>query len=305
MSMIAQLASDEVLDSAYAWLCRRRRDYSANSDVWSFRRGWPREKTQIKDQLRSGNYRFSLLARVTLKDGDETDLWSARDALVLKALALVLGDHLPVSRCCTHIKGNGGAKYAVRQVREHLPANRYVLRTDVKSYYASIDHMLLLDLLAVHIRDRRVLNLLGQYLRRTSERGGSFWDHEKGVSLGCPLSPLIGAFFLNALDQAAAKLGLFYIRFMDDILILAPSRWQLRHAVRLVNQTLGMLNLEKHPDKTFIGRIERGFDFLGYHFSPAELSVAEKTIDNFIEKASRLYEQRRRTAVSAVSPLGM
>jgi hypothetical protein len=193
----------------------------------------------------------------------------------------------------------------VRRVSEHLPANRYVLRTDVKSYYASIDHLLLLDLLAVHIRDRRVLSLLGQYLRRTSERGGSFWDHEKGVSLSCPLSPLIGAFFLNALDQAAAKLRLFYIRFMDNILILAPSRWQLRRAVRLVNQTLGMLSLEKHPDKTFIGRIERGFDFLGYHFSPAELTVAKKTLDHFIEKASRLYEQRRRTVVSAVSLLEM
>ena len=77
-----------------------------------------------------------------------------------------------------------------------------------------------------------MLNLTGQYLRRTSERGGSFWDYEKGISLGCPLSPLIGGFFLNALDAAAAKLRLFYIRFMDDILILAPTRWQLRGAVR-------------------------------------------------------------------------
>jgi hypothetical protein len=41
--------------------------------------------------------------------------------------------------------------------------------------------------------------------------------------------------------------------------------WQLRGAVKLVNQTLRALSLEKHPDKTFIGRIERGFDFLGYH----------------------------------------
>jgi hypothetical protein len=64
------------------------------------------------------------------------------------------------------------------------------------------------------------------------------------------------------------------------------------------------LSLEKHRDKTFIGRIERGFDFLGYHFSPAGLSVAKKTIDNFIEKASRLYEQRRRAGSSA-SPLEM
>ncbi len=62
--------------------------------------------------------------------------------------------------------------------------NRFVLRTDVKSYYASIDHFLLLDQLAEYVKDRHVLNLLGQYLRRTSERGGQFWDYEKGISLG-------------------------------------------------------------------------------------------------------------------------
>lgn len=174
----------------------------------------------------------------------------------------------------------------------------------MKSYYASIDHFLLLDQLAVHIKDARVLNLMGQYLRRTSERGGSFWDFNKGISLGCPLSPLIGAFFLNALDAAAAKLRLFYVRFMDDILILAPTRWKLRGAVKAINQVLGALALEKHPDKTFVGRIEHGFDFLGYHFSAEGLTVARTTIENFIEKSSQLYEQERRTP-SDVSPLEM
>jgi hypothetical protein len=67
---------------------------------------------------------------------------------------------------------------------------------------------------------------------------------------------------------------------------------------------LGALSLEKHPDKTFIGRIERGFDFLGYHFSPAGPSVAKTAITNFIEKASRLYEQER-SAVSAGTALEM
>jgi RNA-directed DNA polymerase len=65
-----------------------------------------------------------------------------------------------------------------------------------------------------------------------------------------------------------------------------------------------MDRLEKHPDKTFIGRIERGFDFLGYHFSPAGLTVAAKTIANFIEKASQLYEQKR-SAVLAATALEM
>ncbi len=88
-----------------------------------------------------------------------------------------------------------------------------------------------------------------------------------------------------------ARSGLFYVRFMDDILVLSPTRWKLRKAVKVVNQALRSLNLEKHPDKTFIGRIERGFDFLGYHFRPDRLSVAAKTIENFVARAIRLYEQ--------------
>ena len=50
--------------------------------------------------------------------------------------------------------------------------------------------------------------------------------------------------------------------------MLAPTRWKLKEAVRVLNQTLQELKLEKHPDKTYIGKIERGFDVLGYHFSP-------------------------------------
>jgi hypothetical protein len=78
---------------------------------------------------------------------------------------------------------------------------------------------------------------------------------------------------------------------MDDVLILAPTRWKLREAIRVLNQTFSELRLENHPDKTFIGRIEKGFDFLGYHFSPEGLSVAEKTIETFLARAVRLYEQ--------------
>ena len=61
---------------------------------------------------------------------------------------------------------------------------------------------------------------------------------------------------------------------MDDILVLAPTRWKLRRAFGVVSDTLDALGLEKHPDKTFIGRIERGFDFLGYSFSRGPLRGA-------------------------------
>ncbi len=49
----------------------------------------------------------------------------------------------------------------------------------------------------------------------------------------------------------------------------------------------------KHPDKTFVGRVERGFEFLGYRFSPQGLGIAAPTRARFAERAARLYEQER------------
>jgi hypothetical protein len=73
----------------------------------------------------------------------------------------VLSEQLPVSRRCVHVKGHGGAKAAVRQVMRRLPGARFVLKTDVASYYSSIDDAKLLDRLATVIHDRDVVNLVG------------------------------------------------------------------------------------------------------------------------------------------------
>ena len=53
------------------------------------------------------------------------------------------------------------------------------------------------------------------------------------------------------------------------------------------------MRLEKHPDKTYVGRIEKDFDFLGYHFGPEGLRLAKATLEKFVERATRLNEQER------------
>ena len=78
---------------------------------------------------------------------------------------------------------------------------------------------------------------------------------------------------------------------MDDWVILAPTRWKLRRAIRAVNSTLEELQVEQHPDKTYIGPVERGFDFLGYSFTPEGLGVAPRTVQKFATNIARLYEQ--------------
>jgi hypothetical protein len=164
----------------------------------------------------------------------------------------------------------------------------------VKSYYESIDHDVLMDQLKQVIPDPLVLRLLRGYLQHLEDDGGILRPVNRGISLGCPLSPLMSALYLKPLDQAMEKTGLFYARFMDDWVVLSPTRWKLRKAIKVANQVLERLKVEKHPDKTFVGRIDRGFDFMGYHYTSRShrgLEVASKTIENYVARIARLYEQ--------------
>jgi hypothetical protein len=86
--------------------------------------------------------------------------------------------------------------------------------------------------------------------------------------------------------------GVYYVRYMDDILILTQTRWQNRRAVKQLNQIFKHLKVKQHPGKTFIGRIAKGFDFLGYHFSGEPLRLASMTVKKHLERRHRLYERQ-------------
>jgi hypothetical protein len=126
------------------------------------------------------------------------------------------------------------------------------------------------------------------------ERGGLFFEFRRGIPLGRPLSPLLGAFFLAELDRRLEGTGLFFVRYMDDVLVLAPTRWELRRAVRVLNESFARLGLEKHPDKTSLCRTEKGFDFLGYRLGRRRaLGLARVTLGRHRRKLHRLQEQER------------
>ena len=77
------------------------------------------------------------------------------------------------------------------------------------------------------------MSLLADYMQRVLYDGGVYRETGRGISLGCPLSPLMAALYLKPIDDAMDELDLFYARFMDDWVILTPTRWKLRrNAVR-------------------------------------------------------------------------
>jgi len=282
-----------LFDEAYAWLCKSRRNHPANADIWDFRFKWHKDKPAILSAFLHGNFRLDTQRRIALNSNDEIDVYKSDDALVIKILTRLIENRIlgKISKRCFHVKGQGGLKGAVRAVAANRNKYPFVFRTDVKSYYNSIDHETLLSMLGVHVKNCKLICLVRQYLERTVEKDGIYRDVARGIPMGSSLSPLMGALYLSKLDAKLSEMGVFYVRYMDDILVMTSTRWKLRKAVKIVNEQLNVLGLHKHPDKTFIGRVEKGFDFLGYHFGPEALSLAEKTIDNFINNALRLYEQ--------------
>ena len=246
---------------------------------------------------------------VTKADGETLHLWSSQDALVLKMLAMALPEALALSSLCTHIKGHGGLKATVNDLHAAFPDYRYVMKTDVKGYYESIDHTILLKQLDKDITDPFIWRLLVQFVKRSVERGGTFKSIHCGISRGCPLSPVIAAYYLKSLDeQMEGDPRYFYRGFMDDVIVLAKTRWHLRKAVRTVNQHFHQLKVEQAPDKTFIGKISKGWDFLGYYFDGKQLAVAAKTVEKHVLHYRQLYEQlrmKKATSIEMASVLGL
>jgi hypothetical protein len=131
LTLLPTLTSEGALEEAYAWLCRQRKRWPDSADIWDFRRQWPFEKATLQRELRSGTYQIGLLSRTTLANGEEVDLWAARDALVMKALTLVLQPVLPLSSCCTHLKGQGGDPHwlVTDKLRSYDAAHRSIMPT--------------------------------------------------------------------------------------------------------------------------------------------------------------------------------
>ncbi|WP_071605941.1 reverse transcriptase domain-containing protein [Budvicia aquatica] len=88
--------------------------------------------------------------------------------------------------------------------------------------------------------------------------------------------------------------NLDYSRYMDDFFIITKTRWQLRRAVRKLNQYFNQYGFRQHPDKTFIGPTRKGTDWMGYWLTDQGVqSVAPKALANHLTKLRRLYEQTR------------
>jgi hypothetical protein len=130
--VLVRVASGEALDIAYESVRRQGQEHPTNADVRSSCRCWLSNKEKLKDELQSVSHRFSLLTRVTLKNGEDAGRWSARSALVLRAVAIVPVQRLPVSPSLHPSKGARRRKICRGPGPRLSPEHRH-FRSDARS----------------------------------------------------------------------------------------------------------------------------------------------------------------------------
>ena len=134
---------------------------------------------------------------------------------------------------------------------------------------------------------------LRDYLALPDTRGTG-----RGLVASGSLSPPLAALYLAPLDYAMAQRMrrgqlVCYVRTMDDFVLLARTRWQLRRAIAALHEEIAPLGLHLHRVKRFIGRTTQGFDFLGYRIrAGARLRPSAEGLRRLRERARRLYERK-------------
>jgi hypothetical protein len=234
-----------------------------------------------------------LMRNTWFEDGHKFVRWSPDTSSLLKHVKTVLHNQLKphLSRRCSHIKGNGGVKLSVRYSQRLCNHFGYVARFDVRSYYKSLDHHIILNLLRHYHVTPPVIRIVSEYLTHPDHKNTG-----KGMVAGGAISPLIGALYLTPLDKLMeglqASLGIRYQRYMDDYVIFAPTRHKLRKAIKQMYAVLDDLKVKVHPKKRFIGTTRRGFDFLGYWLEPHKpLTPSQVSLSRLVERSRQLQER--------------
>jgi len=166
---------------------------------------------------------------------------------------------------------------AINRVTHYLnQKNLLVLKTDIENFFETINHDLLLELLAKNIKDKRIIRLISLFLQVGGFKQEEYEAHLFGVYQGDILSPLLSNIYLNEMDQFLEKNDVKFVRYADDFCCFFQSKSTAYKTLKTLKKFLQTLYLRLSNEKTKVVHISDGFTFLGIEFHGKNREVEEK-----------------------------
>jgi retron-type reverse transcriptase len=232
---------------------------------------------QLHNDLRTKAYTHSQYTHFIISDPKKRDIHksSVRDRIIHHVLYHALYPYFDKkfihdSYSCRINKGTHRALYRFREFSQKCSQNNtktcWVLKCDIKKFFASIDHVILKQILRKYLDDADTIRLLENIIDsfHTTGRQGI------GLPLGNLTSQLLVNIYMNEFDQFVKHYlkQKYYIRYADDFVFFSDNRKQFETILPHIREFLWEhLRLELHPNKVFIKTVASGVDFLGWvHF---------------------------------------
>jgi group II intron reverse transcriptase/maturase len=184
-----------------------------------------------------------------------------------------------------------GAQNAVQVAQAHIRNGKeWVVDMDISKFFDRVNHDILMNRIGQTIRDKRVLKLIGHYLRAGAMIEGVVIASEEGTPQGGPLSPLLANIYLDELDKELERRGLAFSRYADDCNIYVGNRRAAERVLAGVAEWIKEhLRLEVNADKSGVGRPwER--KFLGFRINQeGKIEAAPQSVERLKAKVREMW----------------
>jgi RNA-directed DNA polymerase len=252
---------------------------------------WP----AIRQTLSEGRYQPQAVRRVTIPkpSGGERALGipTVVDRVVQQAIAQIM---TPIfdpefSESSYGFRPGRSAHGALKQVRSDLKAGyRIAVDLDLAKFFDNVDHDILMARVARKVSDKRLLALIGRYLRAGVMMGSTLQPSELGTPQGGPLSPLLANILLDDLDRTLEGRGHRFARYADDLMVLVKSERAGQRVKASLTAYLGrQLKLPVNEKKSQVAKIEQCV-FLGFTFRKKKLRWSDAAFADFKHRLREL-----------------
>lgn len=216
---------------------------------------------------------------------------AVNDRVIQQAIAQVLTPIIdPTFSDFSHgFRPKRNAHGAVKQVKGYIEEGyRVAVDVDLSKFFDRVNHDILMSRLSRHVGDKRLLKLIGRYLRAGVDIDGSLHPTLEGVPQGGPLSPLLANIVLDDLDKLLESRNLRFARYADDFTICVKSTSAGNRVMHWLKHFLSTtLKLVVNEEKSKVVKTN-DLHFLGFTFKGKKLHWSDNAVKDFKYNIRRL-----------------